>query len=304
MLASAFAIWLSDAQAMEQYEPQLPGATEGTAAGLMPPPGLYGSVQVYTMAYTLHNNAGQTTRDYANNKVISPTLLWNSGKKIFGADYGVQIIQPFQHTNISGSNSGTTIPSNAQWGTFNTVLVPAILGWHLSNDFHIKTAVAVNLNNASSSLAKPPAVPSAGAGNGFSSIIPNFGVSWLGSNWNLSANLFYSFNQPNSATQYISGQLFQADYTIAKTLDRWTVGLGAFQANQITSDSGSGSTQTPYNCVANNGCKERRFGLGPMLSYSFDGGVTAQLIYNRDIVTVNAMGGPFFNFSLSTPLNF
>ena len=39
----AFVIFASflNAQAIEQYEPQLPEATEGVAAGMLPPPELY-----------------------------------------------------------------------------------------------------------------------------------------------------------------------------------------------------------------------------------------------------------------------
>lgn len=307
LVLSAFAAATLDSHAIEQYEPQLPGVTEGVPAGALPPPGVYGDVEMYTMNYRYHDNSGNNVGVNTNDTVVAPMLLWNTGVQVLGADYGMQIIQPLQYTNVNGTPKGSnnnSIPGNGQWGTFNTILVPAILGWHLPNDFHVKTALQFNLPNASSYAGKLPSgaggVPGTGTGNGFFSFIPNVGVSWLSDGWNLSANLFYSFNSTNTTTNYQSGQLFQADYTAAKTINNWTVGLGAFQATQVTNDSGSGAAM----CQGQNGCKERRFGLGPLVAYDFGNGVKLKLNANWDVQTVNAMGGTFVNLSLFTPLKF
>ncbi len=304
LLALVITLAILNAQAIEQYEPQLPGVTEGVPAGALPPPGMYGDVEVYTASFTLHDNAGKPTSVHSSSQVIAPMLLWNTGKKILGGEFAIQVIQAVNHTDVYGDAPTGTVPPNAHWGTFNTVLIPVMLGWHLPHDFHIKTALAINLNDASSSTAKPPPVDMSGTGNGYSSVIPNIGVSWLSDGWNLSANFFYAFNQPNTVTQYQSGQVFQADYTIAKSFEHWMVGLGAFEVNQITADSGNGTLSPQNNCAANNGCKERRLGLGPLIGYTFDGGIAVKLMANHDIVTVNNQGGNIVNLSLFLPLHF
>lgn len=311
LLGTAIATTMLNANAIEQYEPQLPGVTEGVPAGALPPPGLYADVEMYTMNYTYHVNSGKSTGLHTNDTVVAPMLLWNTGLQVLGADYGVQIIQPLQYTNVNGNYpapGSPGVPSNGQWGLFNTILVPAILGWHLPNDFHVKAALQFNLPDASSYAGKLPSSaqnsPGSGTGNGFFSFVPNFGVSWLSDGWNISGNFFYSFNNTNTATDYKSGQLFQADYTVAKNISNWTVGLGAFQANQVTNDSGSGIGQDAYAHCVQNGCKERRFGLGPILGYDFGGGVKLKLNANWDVQTVNAMGGSFVNLSLFAPIKF
>ena len=62
--------------------------------------------------------------------IDGPALLWVPGCKFLGADYGLAIAQPFDYTNLRiGRASGICRYAGAQWGTFNTILVPFILSW-------------------------------------------------------------------------------------------------------------------------------------------------------------------------------
>jgi len=299
-MAAAAVVTLTavNANALELWEPQLPGVTIGVPAGALPGAGAYFDLENYYASYRSYNNAGNKVPGVSvNANIIVPVGLWVTGHKILGADYAVQVVQPIVYSDLG--TGGTTPNNGGHWGTFNTLLTPVILGWHLPNDFHVKSAFTIGLPSASSYPGNT--IPGQlGSGNGYTSFIPNVGASWLHDGWNVSANMFYSFATKNNTTNYQSGQILQGDYTVAKSINKWTVGVGGFSANQITGDSGSGATAA--GCVSNNGCKEIRFAIGPLVNYTFDGGVTAKLIWTEDVRTVNAVGGTHVQLGLFVPL--
>jgi hypothetical protein len=280
----------SRVSAEELWDPYLRGVNEGLAAGALPPPGVYGVLDNYWMSYTLHDSGGAKVPGTDLSVLIEvPIVLWVPGIKILGADYAAAIAQPFDYTSSPGL-SNTTGAGN--WGTFNTILIPGQLSWTLGA-FHVKAGFEVYLPDASSTMVdllhgrlSNGGMPS---GNGYATVQPDLGISWLNGGWNLSADLHLAIPvTADTATNYTyrSGNEFAADYTAVKTIGLWTLGLGAHQENQLKADTLNGRTVT--HSIASN------FGAGPMLGYQFSGiGVLAG--WNRNFRARNDVAGDFVN---------
>jgi len=218
-----------------------------------------------------------------------PILLWNPGVKVLGADYAVGIAQPFD--NVSASGSGIT-QGNAHWGNFNTVLIPGALSWTLPSDLHLATSLAVYLDDASSSPAHPPSNGGLGSGNGYWTVEPTVGLSWLHDGWNLGADVHFDYNGKDDSTHYQSGNEIAVDYTATKTIGKWTFGLGAASENQLEKDEKNGVKQA--NSMVQN------LSAGPIVGYAFEG-ISLTATYNHEILTHNDVGGDFFNIRTVIP---
>ncbi|OIQ97120.1 hypothetical protein GALL_208190 [mine drainage metagenome] len=304
LAALGVAIAAGSASAEELWDPHLRGVDEGLAAGALPPPGVYGVLDNYWAGYSGYNSSGHKTDLHLDALIEIPIILWNPGIKVLGADYAMAIAQAGDYTN---ARVGSTALGAGHWGTFNTILVPGILSWSLEHDLHVKTGLTIYANDASSSAANPPSGGGLGAGNGFWSVQPDFGISWLHDGWNLSADMHYTYNFADSGWKqaaggpsytYTSGQEITGDYTVTKTIGKWTAGVGAFSLNQITDDSGYGAVLN--GCGKSNGCKAVSYGAGPILGYQF-GGVSIMGQYSHNIYTENDVAGEMFNVRLVAP---
>jgi hypothetical protein len=281
------------AGAEELWDPYLRGVNEGTPAGALPPPGVYGIMNNYWLGYSLYDSSGHKTATHLDGLVEVPIVMWQTGLKVLGADYAVAAAQPFDYTNLRKANT-SSLSNNGHWGTFNTILVPGMLSWSLPNDFHVKTGLSVYLPDASSSPGHPPSGGGAPSGNGYWTLQPDLGVSWLHDGWNLSIDSHYAYNFEDSSTHYTSGQELAIDYTASKTIGKWTFGLGAHQENQLTDDSGSGAAS----CATKHGCRAENYGAGPLLGYQFDSGLGITAEYNHNIFARNDFAGEIFNVRL------
>lgn len=197
------------------------------------------------------------------------------------------------------SSRVATLSDNAHWGTFNTIIEPVIVSWVLPHNLYVRAGLAVAVDDATSTPGNPPSGNGAPSSNGFWSLLPDFGVSWLYDGWNVSAGLQYAYNFKDSATQYKTGQQLAGTYMVTKTIGKWTFGVGAYSINQITSDTGAGAEAA--GCAVRGGCKIEAYGAGPLLSYQF-GGASILVNYTRSIYTRNYLGGNIVNLRLIVPL--
>ncbi len=298
LLAGSFACVAGHAYAEELWDPHLRGVDEGLAAGALPPPGVYGVLNNYWAGYDQFNSHAVKTGVKLDALVEVPIVLWSTGLQVFGADYAVAIAQPFDYTNVRLPNTAA-LSNSAHWGTYNTVIVPAMLAWSLPDDFHVKAGLTVYVDDASSSPASPPSGGGVGSGNGFWTLQPDLGVSWLFDGWNVSVGMQYDYNFEDSKIHRTSGQEIAIDYTATKTIGKWTFGLGAHQENQLNADSGSGAVSA--GCPASSGCMAANYGIGPLVGYQF-GGVNILAEYNQNIHTRNDVAGTIFNIRLVAPL--
>ncbi len=290
-----------NASANELWDPHLPGSNIGLAAGALPPPGVYGVLNNYWATYNAYNSKANSIPNTSLQALVEvPIVLWATGYKVLGADYAVAIAQPFDYTSIG---SGYGLPTGSgNWGTYNTVVVPGQLAWTF-DEFHVKAGLSIYIPDATSTPAAfvtgkwlKGGLPS---GNGFWTIQPDLGLSWLHEGWNISADLHLPI--PVSSTtatdySYRSGTEFEADYTIAKTINKWTIGLGGYQVSQLNGDTCSGSA-CPFPASSK---ISSRFGLGPLVGYQF-GGINVQATLAQSVYTRNDVGGTFFNVRFIVP---
>jgi hypothetical protein len=287
----------TQASAAELWDPHLRGVDEGLAAGALPPKGLYFVDDNYWATYKIYGAGGAETTTHLDAAVNVPILLWNPGFTVLGASYAAAIAQPFDYTTLTGGQGHI--------GTFNTVVVPAILSWALPYDFFVKPSIGVYLNDASSSYhhGDTPQGGQVGAGMANTTFEPSVGFSWLHDGWNLSAQLMYDTSTADgSSTKYNAvnptkvqqGDQIAVDYTATKTLGKWTVGVGGYQLNQLQRDKSNGVSQS--------GSVAQSYGLGPILGYQF-GGVGIQAEYNHAITVHNDVGGDWFNLRFVVPID-
>jgi len=326
---------VTPASAEELWDYHLRGVDEGLAAGALPPAGFYFINDMYfAPSFKLY---GATDPDgiYKSSEANSniklagyidvPILLWSSGCKFLGGDYGAAIAQPIAFTALrvntgpnealGGANAWET---GNQWGAYNTIIIPAILSWKLC-DFRIKGAMQFGLNDGTTSpgdsVAADPNNPAfhigsaklggkdgniyAWSSNDSYQFTPNLGISWLHAGWNVSADFFYTWYTKDSDTEYQNGDQFSADYTISYTCGKWTFGLGAEQQNQVQNDQFDAGDGFGYRSQPNT--KASNYTMGPLVGYNF-GPCSLMFMYNFALETNNELGGDWFNLRLVVPL--
>jgi hypothetical protein len=297
-MTAAIELGTGAAYAAELWDTRLRGIDEGASSGALPPAGVYGVVNNFFVGLKEYDANGKREATSIDAIVVVPVVLWQTGYQVFGADYAVGIAQPFDYTDVKLPGAGA-LSANGHWGTYNTILIPALLSWKLDNGLHLSTGLSIYLDDASSSPGDAAKGGGCGAGNGYMSFQPDVSLSWLEDGWNLSISAHYAFNLRNTKTDYTSGQELAIDYTATKAIGKWTVGIGAFTETQLTDDSGAGATAK--GCAAKNGCKVSLFGIGPLIAYQF-GGLELMAEYNVNVVAENDVAGDFLNIRLVAPL--
>lgn len=285
--------------AAELWANTLPAINAGLVAGALPPTGLYGIYDSYWASFRVYDNSSKKTVESVDALIQIPMLLWVPGNKVLGGNYAVAAAFPFDYTNVKVP-AAATLSNNGHWGTFNTVVAPAMISWQLPHDLHLRADLIVSVDDASSAPGRPPSGGGAPSGNGFWSLEPDIGISWLHDGWNISAGLQYAYNFKNGKTQYTSGQQLSGTYTVTKTIGKWTFGVSAYSINQITSDSGSGAYEA--GCTSRGGCRIEAYGAGPLVAYQF-GGVNVLFNYTASIYTRNYLGGNIVNVRFIFPLS-
>jgi hypothetical protein len=284
---------VSGARAEENWAPHLAGVFEGSEAGALPPQGVYFVNETLLTGTTLYGDSGSPspTGIKADIAVDVPILLWVPGVKFLGADYALGIAQPFDYvsTRQPGAHAGGTNLGTGT-GLFNTLLIPAELSWKLPNDFYVKTALGIYLPDGDFERADKMAIAN---GMGFGALEPSVGVSWLHDGWNASVSFAYNYNFKNTKTDYQSGDVIDADYTLTKTFGKWTVGAGGYTELQLAKDSLKGVT------VADS--KLQKDAVGPIIGYNF-GPVILQAEYNFQVNTTNTVQGNEIWIDLTVPL--
>jgi hypothetical protein len=129
--------------------------------------------------------------------------------------------------------------------------------------------------------------------NDYYDFIPEVGISWLHNGWNISADLFFAIPLKDYYTNYQSGNQFSGDYTITKTIGKWTFGLGAASYYQVNSDTLMG-VKVPNS-------QTQMYTVGPIIGYNF-GPVSMQFVYNFAVSSDNQFGGDWCLLRMVVPL--
>jgi hypothetical protein len=283
----------SQAKAEQLWDPYLRGVHEGEAAGALPPPGWYGVLNNYYADYSQFDSKGNKIEgSHLSALVELPILLYVPGIKILGADYGVAMAQAFDYTSFAPSQAAT--PGGGNLGTYNTVLLPAILSWKLPYHFSVRTSLTLLLPDGSSSPSSNLKNGGLGSANDFMTVQPDLGVSWLYNGWNVSVSTHYAVPVTDSnagGINYHTAAEFSADYTVTKTIGAWTMGVGGEQENQFSNDSVNG--------VSKPGTRTTNYGVGPIVGYQFKNGLSLMALWNHTMAHSD-VAGDFFDLRLTT----
>ena len=281
---------------------------KGPMAGFTPPEGLY--FQDDTYFYTGKIGAGRalpsggllTAGISAQSWLNLPTLIWVTPAKVLGGDLAVSVTTPFGEPRINANllvNSPRFGPigRNVTDAEFNMsdIFVNAFVGWH-SGKLHWQLGVGGiipsgsyvtgQLSNAS---LNRPAVDLFGA------------LTWLdpATGVDLSAAAGFTFNQPNTATDYKTGNEFHLEWAASKSLTKEvSLGLVGYYYQQLTGDTGTGAVLGPF--------KGRAVALGGTIGYTFEAGklpISTRLKVYREFDVQNRMEGTAGYLTVSLPIS-
>jgi hypothetical protein len=243
---------LAFAAETSSFQNRLGSATIGLPLGAAPPPGLYTGLQTFYLDVIPPGGASNGTwcispstinGKCANLPVIAQAvpLLWVPGWTFLGATYEASVVQGFYVWTVCGGppfdgtcNSGAPINVGGFVYT-NTFFNPITLSWKLGGGWFV---------SAGFNFTAPDGTRQVGTPNpDYWTFEPALAVSYVGSNWVFSANMFYDFNTRSQGTcctqtTMTSGDLFYTDLTLLYKFGKWSIGPVGFIVAQTTPDTG------------------------------------------------------------------
>jgi hypothetical protein len=226
---AAFAFSPANAYESQSWQSK-PGVFIGASAG-MPPPGIYMFNQVFTYQSNLAgpgvNNALGGAKVGVQAAVDVQGFIFVPGWTFLGATYDALLVQPFVMDSI-----GQPLNQQAS-GVHNTYFVPVELTWKLgTSGFVVKSGVGIYA---------PTGTIQGVTGNNnqgapYWTFQPELAISYLANGWNLTAYLYDEINTANSRTNYTTGDIFHADFTVTKTIGKWTFGPVGYFVGQVSND--------------------------------------------------------------------
>jgi hypothetical protein len=251
---------------------------EGTLAGALPPPGLYGIVyQNHYQASRFADDDGHSAfpgfRLHADS--VTPRLIWMTPATFAGGEVGYYALMPLVHLRVSVPGS-----SDSRTGNGDLQIAP-LLAYH-SGMVHWGYAFefVVPLGDYSSSHL-------ANLGRHYLTVRPIAGWSYHDPvGWDVSTKVSVSVNARNGDTHYRSGSYFAGDYTVGyHVLPRMLVGLEGYFLEQFSDDKVRGAT------VDGNGNRAQVLGVGAGLQYQDPSGYSLESKFVRDTSVRNRSDG-------------
>ena len=281
-LSSNVCAWSAEGASTEYV-----GGFTGFAAGYVPTdPGSY-------LANYLYYYNGDTAAVAVNGKVALnvstsvyveiPEVTYITKLSLFGGNYGFGIAVPVGYVDVDAAINPAGIARSAStFGLGDSILVPALVGWH-SGNWHTNFALSVFAptgqydQNQAINLSKH-----------LWAIDGSYSASFLTeAGFDLSGCLGYTVNFENPTTRYKSGDVVHLDLAVGQNLTKqWKVGLGGYAVVQVTGDSGSGATLGSF--------ESDIYALGAILGYSAKLGqsdVDLQLRWYREFDAKNHLEG-------------
>lgn len=287
--AGLTALAFSPANAYEAGYPgwaSKPGVLIGASAGV-PPPGIYMFNQIFTYQANL---TGPLTNAIGTHTGVSAAVdvqgfLFVPGWTFLGATYDAVVVFPFIMDGVAGPlNLNPNFPG-VQAGMHNTYIAPVELSWKLgTSGVVIKTGLGIYTPDGT--IQGPLGLNN--VGNPWWTFQPELIISYLANGWNLSAALYEEFNTRNERDDYLTGDIFHADFTFTKTIGKWTLGPVAYYVGQVTNDSCSSAKCLGFipTGTAGNAQRFNIFAVGGLVEYNF--GPASLSVWATQEVTANA----------------
>ncbi|MBN9055158.1 MAG: transporter [Rhizobiales bacterium] len=256
-----------------------PGASMGVPVGASPPPGLYFSSRSGYADLSLYDGDGNRLGADVTVKDTALQFLWVPELNLWGGQYKAFVTVPVLDLDQTLSPPfGTGTADRLSLGQIE--VHPFDLSWQVAPGTFVSTGFSVFAPTGSSDATKPVNTQ----GN-FWTFAPSLGFSHLRDGWNLSLNAIYFTNTRNEDNDYRSGDEIQLHMTAMKDFDGWSIGPVGYYRKQVTNDDNKG--------LAFGGTiagKAEQLGLGLGVTRQF-GPVQANLIYTRDVIHRNTLGG-------------
>lgn len=231
---------------------------EGLKCGTVPGPG------VYLRNYMAFYNANELTDDDGDRVDIDfdlevaacvSRMIWITPKKIFGADYGVQVVVAGQGVNLEIDPLGVK-DSDTAWGDLD--ISPLILSWHKPR-WDLALAYDLFVPSGTYSINAP-------ASSGKDMFTHMFTLGATGyldaaKSWHASILARYEIHHEKEETEVTPGDDFHFEWGVGKTFKKfWDVGVVGYCQWQVSDDEGAGVTW-------DRDVHDRVFAIGPELSY-------------------------------------
>jgi hypothetical protein len=252
-------------QATEGGGGAYPNGAEDFMSGAVPPPGTYFiNYFDYYSADKFADNDGNSAIPGFKLKVTADVLrfIHITDKQFLGGFWGFHVFVPFMNVDVKTS---TPLGNDSKAGLGDIIVDPFILSWHGKN-WHAVTAMDIYVPTG-----RYDKNDLANVGRNYWTFEPIIAGTFLTDNgFEASAKLMYDINTRNNeaslltppgTTNYLSGQEFHFDYTLAKKIADFNIGLAGYYYQQVTNDEANG--------VKVNDNKGRVVSFGPALKYDY-----------------------------------
>jgi len=248
-----------------------PGVFIGSSAGV-PPPGIYMFNQLFTYQTNL-TGPGTSSLGIGNHNGVQAAVdvqgfLFVPGWTFLGAQYDAVIVQPWVMDSVGSPLAAIPGFNNQAAGMHNTYFVPVELAWKFgTSGFNLKTGLGIYAPDGT-------VTGLTGVGNQGSpwwTFQPELILSYLKDGWNLSVALYDEINTANTVDNYTTGNIFHADFTVTKTIGKWTIGPVAYYVGQVTNDKCPVGICTAFNPTGTLGNAQRfnLWAVGGLVEYNF-----------------------------------
>lgn len=314
------------AGALENEPAYRPGVLEGIPIGAALPPGWYfGATSTYYTGEKQNGYGNDNPLGVRINKFVSTLSgIWVPGFELLGASYSFVVIQPVAtvSVNVHGGTGFVTVPdvgripipvagsSSNGWGLADTGIFPINLSWAPADHWYVTGSLGFYAPTGAYTPTSEN-INAVNIGDGYWTLEPSLGITYLTPEGHLSANLVYDKALENghlstiSTTgggtltgHYQSGDMLMLDFSAVKFEGNWNFGVSGYFAAQLNDDllngadvpamsiPGLGNTRGAGNIY-------EKFGVGPLVGYDF-GPVKVTAYYNHDFFAYNTLKAESF----------
>lgn len=210
-----------------------PAGAEGIKGSSLPPPGLY--FRDYNFMYFSDRFPDGPPEFDIFACINAPRLIWMTDWKLFGANYGMDLIVPFGYMDWEAGIPGA-VAKDDYFGIGDIQIEPLLLSWNLPC-LDLAAGYAVWAPTGDFAPGRPDLLA-----KGFWSHMLTFGVTWYldtEKTWALSLLNRYEICQEQEQTHISPGDVYTLEWALSKSLSpTLDVGLIGYWQEQTTDDSG------------------------------------------------------------------
>lgn len=223
-----------------------PLGVEGLKAASLPPPGLYSkNYLLYYNANVFRDSQGENAGLGADIDalVFTPRLIWMTGQKVLGADYGMDFLIPIIYQDVELRRAGPSGMKDNDFCYGDLCVEPIDLAWH-GDQWDIGAAYALWMPTGKyDRFRSPTSNHLATLGKDFWTNMFTFGGTYYfdeEKTWHASALSRYEIHSRKDHTDVKPGQNIVLEWGVGKTLAKiWDVGVTGYAQWQLTDDKGS-----------------------------------------------------------------